>query len=114
MYIESVESFRGGSRIRYTIPVPGLHIALANPNPFPVEVVLIIHNSGLICKHKIIDVGNEFGFKWYKGAPPEGVEVVRVDWFKISMARARGLRMTPALQPPSPSRYMTTECLKPC
>jgi len=95
MYMEAEEPFPRGPRLRYTIVVPALHVALVNPNPFPTEVVLITHNPGLGATYKVVDVGTTFGFKWDTGSPPEGVEVVRVSWFKISAIGAKGLRMAP-------------------
>jgi hypothetical protein len=97
MYMEAEEPFPRGPRLRYTVVVPGLHVALVNPNPFPTEVVLIMHNPGLpsMYKYKVVDVGTTFGFKWDTGSPPEGVEVVKVSWFKASKLGARGLRMAP-------------------
>ena len=95
MYIDIEEGSPRGPRRVYTVVVPGLHVALVNPNPFPTEVVLVMHNPGLEATYKVVDVGTTFGFKWDAGSPPEGVEVVRVDWFKISAIGARGLRMAP-------------------
>jgi len=95
MYMEVEYPPPYGPGQQYTIVTPALHVALVNPNPFPTEVVLIMHDPGLKTTYKVVDVGSEFEFKWDKGAPPEGVEVVWVDWFKISAIGARGLRMAP-------------------
>lgn len=73
-----------GGWLSYTIEVPCIHASLVNPNPVPVEVILLAHLPGLQTTYKIVEPISSLGIYWdtSDGNPPAGVSLVRPpDWF---------------------------------
>jgi len=76
------------------VKVTGLHVVIVNPNPAPVDVVLLAHYPQAILTFKILDVIYSFGIEWDGGSSPEGVSVVDAAWFKAFNVR-KAIRMMP-------------------
>lgn len=78
--IEVREVFPPGGMVTYTVTLPCLHISVVNPNPVPVEVILLGHvPSSLLTGYKVLDLLTSFGLYWdtSDGNPPPGVSVVK-------------------------------------
>lgn len=78
--MEVREVFSPGRTVTYTVTLPCLHISVVNPNPVPVEVILLGHvPSSLLTGYKVLDLLTRFGLYWdtSDGNPPPGVSVVK-------------------------------------
>ena len=87
----SIAPYVSGSAV-----VTGLDITLLNPNPVPVDVVIVGYYPSALSSYKVLDLGGLLGIRWDGGRPP-GVEVVdlRGQEFPWFQGARKALRMMP-------------------
>lgn len=66
----------------YVIEVPCIHVSLSNPNPVPVEVVLLAHLPEYPGDYRVVEVVSSMEILLWGKSPPEGVRLVDASgWF---------------------------------